>query len=185
MLPAQQSRGRGTASCPLERGEPAAVEHDARRPRPVFGKSPDRADHRIVIGCLDRYAEAAGNFLGVRVRETLSQILGGRRAIRERIGNRGELRGCDPGASRAGSALSIDKAERLGRRSRDLGDHGASAVANVIATTRAMEECRSARWSIRGQSVKLAAGDRHRLIDRIDAGQIDQLAADDRRKYPA
>ena len=31
---------------------------------------------------------------------------------------------------------------------------------------------------VRGQSIEFAAGDRHGLIDRIDAGQVDQLAAD-------
>ena len=37
----------------------------------------------------------------------------------------------------------------------------------------------SAIGGIRGQPVKLAAGDGQRLVDRIDAGQVDQLAADD------
>src|SRR5262245_43744398 len=34
---------------------------------------------------------------------------------------------------------------------------------------------------IRGESVELAAGHGHRLVDRVDSRQIDQLAADDHK----
>ena len=58
---AEQARGWRAGKRVLERGEPARVEQDFWRPRPVFGKAPDRADKRIVVGRSDRNPKFVGD----------------------------------------------------------------------------------------------------------------------------
>jgi len=91
--PAEQLRGAGAGETALERAKPAAVEHNARRTRPVFGKPPDRSDRGIVVRRLDPQAKLAGDLVRREIGKTRSQIPRGSNSVGQRIGHSGELCG--------------------------------------------------------------------------------------------
>jgi len=109
----EQPRDQAACDRTIERREPAVVKQDAGRPSPIFGKPPERADQRIVIGFCHRHVKPAGNFMRREIGETRPQGLRCRGSVRERIANRGELGGVIQPPS-VNVAFQHDKPERFG-----------------------------------------------------------------------
>ena len=89
----EQPHGQATCDRIIERCEPAAVKHNADRPFLIFGKPPERADQRIVIGLCHRHVKPGGNFMRREIGIARSQGFGCRGSVGERLANRGELCG--------------------------------------------------------------------------------------------
>src|SRR5690349_23464612 len=89
----QQLFRQGSHYCALEEGEPAAVQQDARWPLLVFSKSPERSDHRVVVRYLDRNAKCLRDVLRGEAGKAHLQLFSGRFSVRQRIADRGQLRG--------------------------------------------------------------------------------------------
>jgi len=116
----EQARGQAACKGAIKKRKPAFVKHDAGRPLPIFGKSPDRADQRIVIGYLDRYPKFVCDPMRGEIGETLVQSFGGGRAVGERAANGGEFCG-EVEAPRVRIGLQHGEGETLGRRRPELG----------------------------------------------------------------
>jgi hypothetical protein len=109
----EQAHGLAVCDHTIERCEPAVVKQNAGRPLLIFGKPPERADQRIVIGFCHRHVKLVGNFMRREIGETRSQSLRCRGSVRERIANRGALCGAiqPPGVN---VGLQHDMPKRFG-----------------------------------------------------------------------
>ena len=89
-LPIRANAWQGAADGGCSSGaSPRVIEQDSRRPRPVFGKAPDRADQRIVVGRLDGQSKFARDLARSSTGKAHPQIPRGHRAIGERVDHRG------------------------------------------------------------------------------------------------
>jgi hypothetical protein len=119
----EQAHGQAASDGAIKKREPPSVKHDAGRPLSIFGKSPDRADQRIVVGCLDRYPKLARDLMRGEIGETRPQGFGGGRAVGERVANGGEF-SSRVEALRVRIGLQHGEGETLGRRCHELGQPG-------------------------------------------------------------
>jgi hypothetical protein len=119
----EQAHGQAACDGAIKKRKPASVKHDAGRPLPIFGKSPDRADQRIVVGRLDRHPKLACDLMRGEIGEPRPQGFGGGRAVGERVANGGES--CsEVEAPRVRVGFQHGEGEPLGRHRHQFGQPG-------------------------------------------------------------
>jgi hypothetical protein len=118
--PPEQLHGDVVDNHLLERRDPPAIEKNAHRPLPIFGKSPERAGRWIVVDSFDRHPQRVRDLLRRETGETLPHGFGCRRSVRERIAD-GSALCCLVKAIGMRIGRQHDKPERFRRRRDDLG----------------------------------------------------------------
>src|ERR1700722_5553926 len=75
----------------LERRDSASIKQNADLPLPVFGKSPERGGHWIVVNSLDRHPQCVRALLRSETGETLPHGFGCGSTVRQRIADSSAL----------------------------------------------------------------------------------------------
>src|SRR4051794_10179776 len=172
-----QASGRGAAQLVLKQRDTMAIEQNAWWSRPVFGKSPYRANQGIAVRCLDGEAKLVGDFVWLARGKAIAELPGRRRTIGECVrDSRKLLVAIETPRMRVG--LQHRKANRLRRSGADIGEAArVCRQASHLQTARR----RNANQRDRGigrKPIDFAACDGDCLVNRIDPGEVDQLTAD-------